>query len=191
MAEEEEKVVPKEKSSGNLMMIVVVALVGLSMVISVVSLLQVMSINSAIATLGQGSEEDGEGMSSDQISVNDIEIFNFSENFIFIYDDPEDPEVTHNIVVEISVGIFNPVEPTKEQKDIAEMALAATTTLASKEKIIRDGLESMMKTKTYADFQSPEALDMVKADILKYLQDRLVNETIIDVYFNNMLTSSR
>ncbi len=191
MADEEVKVEPKEKNSGNMMMIIVVALVVVSMAISAVSLITVMNINKSIANLGETATEDGEAMDSSQLSVMDIETFDFSENFIFIFDDAEDPDLTHNIVVEISVGVYNPVEPTKEQKEIPEMAASALTTLATKETIIRSGLESMMKSKSFEDFQTVESIDMVKADILKYLQERLVNETIIDVYFNNMLTSSR
>ena len=181
---DEEKVV--EKSSGGglgaLLPMITLGLVIVAIGISAVSLISVMGVNSSIQEL-IANEEKVELLPG-EIPVTEIETFGFAENFIFSYEDKEDSDLTHTVVVDISIGMHN-------TEDTAEEVTEIKGQLTSKELIIRDGLESMMKSKSFDDFQTEESLGLLKADILAYLQGRLGTGVIIDIYFNNMLTTSR
>ena len=118
-----------------------------------------------------------------EISVLEIETFDFTNQFILTYTDTVDSEVTHNVVVNISLGLHNTDDTAKEVATI-------TTTLTSKETIIRSGLEDLLKSKTFDDW-SVENQEALRTEILTHLQERLATSVLIDVYFSNYLTSSR
>ncbi len=174
MADEEEKVVPQKASNGNLILIIGVALIVISLALSAVSLITIMGISKQLTA----PEEDEMVMDSGEISLLEINTFKFSESFIFIF---ESETMTNNVVVDISIGVHN----------TAEDAEAVSGLLTGSESIIRDGVERLVKQKSFSDFETAESMDAVKAEILTYLQERLVTESIIDVYFNNLLTTSK
>jgi len=178
MAEDEEKVVAKTKDSSKIIMIVGVALVVISMVISILSFLTITSLKKSLVVSEEEAvvEEGGEVVTP----LSEIDIFSFGKDFIFIFEDKEE-KVSNNVVVSINIGYIN------TEKESEELA----ATLSSKESIIRDGLESLVKTKSFDDFKTKESLDSLKEEMKAYLQKILGSELIVDVYFNNLLTTSR
>lgn len=175
--DEEEKVVPKKKDSNKIIILIGVALIVISLVISLVSLLSIMGLKKSMV---DPEEEQIEEDETSVVSLLDIDIFDFSKNFIFIFEDT-DKDIVNNVVVDISVGYLN------TEKESAVLA----DTLSSKEAIIRDGIESLVKEKDFSDFKTRESMDNLKSEIKDYLQEILVTELILDVYFNNLLTTSR
>lgn len=176
--DDEEKVVPKQQDNGKLIMIIGVALIVISLALSAVSLITIMSMNSKLAAPEEALEE--ELAETGEISVMEIETFAFTESFIFIFNDEEAGKV-NNVVVDISVGVHN----TADDYDLV------MENLSSKESILLDGLEDLVKVKTYSDFKTPDSMEVVKNEILLYLQKKLETEAIIDVYFNGLLTTTK
>lgn len=175
MADNEEKVVPKSSGNSNLIIIIGVALIVISLALSAVSLMTIMSINSKLEATAEAEEE---ALDPGVISVLEIDTFSFTEDFIFIFENEDGS--SNNVVVNISVGIHN----------VADDAETVAATLAGKETILRDGVEGLVMRKTYQDFKSPEGISALKAEILSYLKAQLGTETLIEIYFNNLLTTS-
>ncbi|VDN46313.1 Flagellar protein FliL [Petrocella atlantisensis] len=174
-----EKVAKKPQDKSKIVMMIGVVLIIVSLIFSMISLITIMGISKALRGEEEAAELEENG--PPQISVNDIEPFIFSEKFIFIYNDTGNTDKVHNVVVEIGVGIL------ATEKDAAKVLETMTT----RETILRDGIETLMKSKSYEDFASAESTDALKNEILLYLQSRLESESIVDVYFNNLLTSSK
>ncbi|PKM68090.1 MAG: hypothetical protein CVU95_05435 [Firmicutes bacterium HGW-Firmicutes-2] len=173
-----EKVAKKPQDKSKIVMMIGVVLIIVSLIFSMISLITIMGISKALR--GEEAAAELEENGPPQISVNDIEPFTFSEKFIFIYNDQNSSRV-HNVVVEIGVGIL------KTNRDAGKVLETMTT----RETILRDGIETLMKSKTYEDFASADSTSALKNEILAYLQTRLESESIVDVYFNNLLTSSK
>lgn len=174
MADNEEKVVPKSGGNGNLILIIGVALIVISLALSAVSLITIMGIS---AKLNAPEEVDPENMDPSMISVLEIDTFAFTEGFTLIYEDADGKSA--NVVFDMGIGIHNVAEDVEDVK----------TTLADKQTIIRDGVETLLSNKQYTDFKSEEGKAAVKAEILAYLKTTLGTESIIDVYFNNLITT--
>jgi len=174
-----EKVAKKPQDKSKMVMMIGVVLIIVSLIFSMISLITIMGISKALRGEEEAAELEENG--PPQISVNDIQPFTFTEKFIFIYKDTGDSGKTHNVVVEIGAGIL------ATEKDAAKVLESMTT----RETILRDGIETLMKSKSYEDFVSAESTDAIKKEILLYLQSRLESETIVDIYFNNLLTSSK
>lgn len=176
--DEEVKAPPKEKDSGKLLMIVAIALIAVSMALSAVSLLTVMNISKSLVKQEEALAEE-EGPVS--IPVTEINTFNFTDKFILQFKDVEDEKTTHNVVVEVSIGLLNTA------KDYGDVELLLT----EKEKIIRSGLEGQLTRLTYENFRTPDALEETTTLLTTYLQGIVNTETVIDVYFNNLLVSTK
>lgn len=183
MAEEEEVVVEKKSGggAGGLIPLITLVLVVVSVGLAAFSLVTVMGLKKNLMTTEE--EELVEDVEPGQISVLEIETFAFTENFVFRYKGIEDPEVTDTVVVDMSVGVHS-------NEDTAEEAAELMALMSSKEAIIRSGLETLMTTVAFEDFKSEEGQTVIKGDILTYLQERLVTDLIIDVYFTNTITQS-
>lgn len=184
MADEDNVVEEGKKSGGGLggiIPLITLVLVVVSIGISTFAMIQTMGAVKAIQDAQTEAEKPE--LTPGEISVMEIDIFTFTDDFIFIYEDPEN-DLTHNVVVSIGVGLHN-------TKETAEEVATVTATLTSKETIIRDGLGTLMKTKSFDDFKTSESQEALKQDILTYLQERLVTTVIVDVYFNDILTTSR
>lgn len=178
MADEEEKVVAEKKGgSNNLILIVGVALIVISLALSAVSLITIMQINSKINT-PEGEEE--AGVDTALIPLTEITSFDFADEFIFIFNDVEN-DLTHNIVVSITIGMHNKAD------DFTDVQ----TTLTNSEKILRSGIEGMINGKTHEVFATPQSMELLEEEIRAYLNERLLTETVIDVYFHNKLTSTK
>lgn len=176
-ADEEEKVVPEKKGgSNNLIMIIGVALIVISLALSAVSLLTIMNINNKL----EAPEETVAEGEAAVVPLNEITTFGFTDDFIFIFEDVEN-DVTNNVVVGISVGLHNTAE------DFADVQ----TTISGSESILRSGIGAIMARKSYDDFKSSEGMDGLTSEIKGYLQEILVTETVVDVYFHDMLTSTK
>ena len=181
MADEEEGVVEKKSGGGGgLIPLITLVLVVVSVGVSAFSLVTVMGLKKSLMVAEEEMQPDIE---AGQVSVLEIETFAFTENFVFRYKGLEDPEVTDTVVVDISVGVHS-------NEDTADDALELMALMSSKEAIIRSGLETLMTTVAFEDFKSEEGQALIKADILTYLQERLVTDLIIDVYFTNTITQS-
>ena len=181
--DEEEVVVEKSKGGGGgLIPLITLVLVVVSIGVSAFSLITVMGMNSAMKEATMEAEKPE--MIPGEVSVLEIETYAFTDQFIFTYRDAVDTDVNHNVVVNINIGLHN-------TEDTADEVATVTTTLTSKETIIRAGLESMLKAKTFDDWDIAENQEALRGEILTYLQERLATTVIIDVYFNNYLTSSR
>ena len=178
---DEEKVVVQKNSGGGIIPLITLVMVVVSIIVSAISLIQVMSVSNAMKEMATETTK-SEGMEG-VFEVGELDTWNFTEQFIFQYKNMEDPGVTDTVVVDISLGILNNKETTKD-------AAALKTTLTSKENIIRSGVESMMTKEQFADFQTTEGLQKIKGDLLQYLQERLVSDLIVDVYFTGKLTTS-
>ncbi len=119
-----------------------------------------------------------------EIPITEIELLKFSEKFVLIYPDKEAEGIDHNIVLNISVGIHNTKETAKEVEELK-------VTFATKESIMRDSVETLLKTKYVDDFSEVEKIEQLKHEILEKLAGKLESDTLIDVYFNNLIVSSR
>lgn len=173
-----EEVKAPKGDSGKLLLLVALVMIVVSIAISAISLVSIMGLKSQMA---MQAEEAAKPDDMGEIPVGEIDTFAFTENFIFIFTDKDDPSVTHNVVVDISVGIHN------TEDDFADVL----ADLSSKEVILRDGLGALVLDWTFDDFTTNEGIEGVKADILTYIQGRLGSSSIVDVYFSNMLTSTR
>lgn len=182
MAEEDEIIVAKSTGGkGGLIPIISLALIVVTLGLSAISLVTVMGLKNGMAAAeGDAASEE---MMTGEISVTDIDTFAFTDNFIFRYQGIDNPKVTNTVVVDVSIGILT-------TEDTEEDATILKALLASKESIVRDGLETLLTTRKFAEFQTKEGQELIKSEILLYLQEKLVTELIIDVYFNNLITQS-
>lgn len=178
---DEEVVVEKKSGGGGLIPLITLVLVVVSVGISAFSLVTVMGLSNSMTMMAEG--ESKPELEPGTVSVLEIETFAFSENFVFRYKGVDDPDVTDTVVVDISVGVLS-------NEDTAEDAASLMTLMSSKEDIIRSGLETLMTSESFEDFKTEEGQTLIKEDILNYLQERLVTDLIIDVYFTNTITQS-
>ncbi len=171
----------KAKKSLPLMSIVTVVLVVVTLGISVFSLLTVKKVATTLDLMYKGVEVEKTEMG--EVPLDEIEIIKFKNKFILSYPDPEDGSM-YNIVVEISYGVRN-------NDDYADEYSKIKTTFENKEDIVRDGMESLLKGKSYTDFGDNEKIVALKEELKEYLNLRFGSTAVVDVYFNNMLSSHR
>lgn len=181
MADEENVVAEKSSGGGGLIPLITLVLVVISIGVSAFSLITVMGVSSSMKEAAMEAEKPE--MVAGQVNVLEIETFDFTNQFILTYTDVVQPDMTHNVVVNISLGLHN-------TEDTADEVATVTSTLTTKETIIRSGLEELLKAKTFDDW-NVENQEALRSEILTYLQGRLSTNVIIDVYFSNYLTSSR
>lgn len=176
--ESEDKVVPEKKSGNtNLIMIIGVVLIVISLALSVVSLLTIMGINQKIEN-PEGVDE--AEVDTSIIPLSEITTFEFEDQFILSYDDL-DTDGTNTVLFDLSVGMHN------TEKDFADIQ----TTISSSENILRSDVGAKLKRNKYEDFKSAEGMDMLREELKLYFQERLESETVIDVYFSDMLYSEK
>lgn len=181
MADEDNVVVEKSSGGGGLIPLITLVLVVVSIGVSAFSLITVMGVSSSMKEAAMEAEKPE--MVPGEVNVLEIDTFDFTNQFILTYTDVQQADLNHNVVVNISLGLHN-------TEDTAEEVATVTTTLTSKETIIRSGLEDLLKAKTFEDW-NVENQESLRSEILTYLQGRLSTNVIIEVYFSNYLTSSR
>ncbi len=179
VAKEQEK--KKDKKNLPLLSIITIGVAAITLVVSVFSLMTVMKVSAAVQTIVSGKEE--EVQSADEVPLSEIEIMKFKDKFILSYPDEQDDSI-HNVVVEISFGVRN-------NDDTADDFNTIKTTFEQKEDIVRDGMEALLNSKSYKAFEGSENISAVKADLIEYLSGIFRSKAVVDIYFNNMLTSHR
>ncbi len=171
----------KDKKPLPLLSIVTVVLVVVTLGISVFSLLTVKNVATTLDLMYRGVEVEEKEMG--EVPLDEIEIIKFKDKFILSYPDPEDGSM-YNIVVEVSFGVRN-------NDDYADEYAKIKAAFENKEDIVRDGMESKFKEKSYTDFGDNEKILALKEELKEYLNLRLGSTAVVDVYFNNMLSSHR
>ncbi len=168
----------KEKKSLPLMSIVTIALLVITMVISIFSLLKVMSATSDIQNFVKESskpEEIGE------IPLEELETIDFKDKFILVYN--EDDGSTHNVVLNISIGVQN-------NDDTADDVAKIKEYFTTKEKIIRTGVEKLLRSESYTIFD-PENQEALEEKLVEHFRGRFGSNAVVEVYCNGILTSDK
>lgn len=163
-----------------LLVIIVAVLVVVSIGLSAISLITIMSLRNQMVVTTEELVEPGEGV-IEQLPLSQIDIFNFSDNFIFTFTIEGEAKRVDNVVCSIAVGLDN------KSKKFDDILVQFT----DKEKIIRAELEKVIKAKTASDFTDPVKLSELETEVIVFLRTMLDTEVVVDVYFTNVLTSSK
>ncbi len=177
-AAENKEVEKKEKKGLPLMSILTIVLVVLTLFISVFSLLKVMSATTAIENFVKESEQPEE---IGEIPLEELETIDFKDKFILVYN--EEDGSTHNVVLNISIGVQN-------NDDTSEDVTKIRNYFDTKEKIIRTGVEKLLRNESYTIF-NPENQEVLEEKLVEHFRGRFGSNAVVDVYCNGILTSDK
>lgn len=161
---------------GKILPIINVALAAIAMIVSIIVLLQVMGLKTAMLE----PEEEVE-LNPDEIPISQLEEFNMEDNFILTFDSIDDPDKTVNVVLKLGFAL------NKESEGLAD----AKTALTSQGKIIRDKITNLMVSKNASYFTDQVKLEELKAEILALVQTLIGNDAIIEVYFADKIVAEK
>lgn len=160
---------------GKILPIINVALAAIAMIVSVIVLLQVMGLKTAIL------EPEEEEVNPKDIPISQLEEFNMEDSFILSFDSIENPGKQMNIVLKLGFAL------NKEDENIAE----AKNTLTSQGKIIRDKISNLMSSKNASYFTDPVKQAELKAELLALVKNLIGNDAIIEVYFADKIIAEK
>ena len=160
---------------GKILPIINVALAAIAMIVSIIVLLQVMGLKTAIL------EPEEDELNPKDIPISQLEEFNMEDSFILSFDSIENPDKKLNIVLKLGFAL------NKEDENIAE----AKTILTSQGKIIRDKISNLMNSKNASYFTDTVKQDELKAELLALVKTLVGNDAIVEVYFADKIIAEK
>ncbi|MBN2220610.1 MAG: flagellar basal body-associated FliL family protein [Vallitaleaceae bacterium] len=160
---------------GKILPIINVALAAIAMIVSIIVLLQVMGLKTAIL------EPEEDELNPKDIPISQLEEFNMEDSFILSFDSIENPDKKINIVLKLGFAL------NKEDENIAD----AKTTLTSQGKIIRDKISNLMNSKNASYFTDTVKQDELKAELLALVKTLVGNDAIVEVYFADKIIAEK
>lgn len=151
-----------------------VAFAALALIVSIVVLLQVMGIKSAIA-----NPEDAQAQNVDPsaIPLSQLEEFQLEDQFMLTYPKEEDPSESTTVL--FSLGFAINIED--------ENAQAARDALTGQGKIIQDNLNTWLLTKDASYFRNADLQAELKTEIVERVNTLVGNQAIVNVFFKGMI----
>lgn len=166
-------------NKGKLMFIIGAVLIALSILLSTVSVVMVSNALKKIAA----SENPEEEQPVRDIPLSQITQYDLTESIIVSLNYEEGSNRRLNVVLDIGFGFDS-----KNKQSSKDIAL-----LTEKEAIIRDRILKLLQTKSANDFMPNNimAIKKIQEEILILVSGELDSESIVEVYFSNVLRSER
>jgi flagellar basal body-associated protein FliL len=167
-------------NKSKLILIIGSVLIVISIVLSTVSVIMVSSALKKISSTEQNANTNKE---PDEIPITQITTYQMTKNITLTLMPDESTNKRLNVVLEISVGFDS------KNKDASKKIAVLT----EKEDIIRDSILKLLQTKTPKDFDpsNTESTEKIQQEILTSLSKQLDTDSIVKVYFSNILRSYR
>lgn len=160
-----------------LLPIINLALSAIAMIVSVVVLLQVMSLPTKIIE----AEAEPVEVISEEIPISQLTVFEMSDSEILTIKGLEGDESKYQVLFTLGFSIDS------ENEDAA----TATTILTNQGTIVRDKLKTILVGRDITYYNDPEKHMELKAELLTKVHELLQNTAVVDVYLVGMMISEK
>ncbi len=166
----------KKAKKGGLPILSLIAIL-LSVGTLFIAVLTFTKVNNIVAVLDEMNDDSPDPKELGLIPLDQIETFSFKEKFILTVKDANGEN--HNVLFEMSFGAL-------KNDDTAEDITKITADFENKQRIVRDGTESLLLKKKFEDY-SEENIQGIKDEVIQYLRERFGTNAIVEVYLNGIM----
>lgn len=153
-----------------LLPIINLALSAIAMIVSIVVLLTVMQVKTALTVPEEEVEVD-----PDAIPLVELEEFNVDDSFLIEVPDAEDPTIKYNAVFSIGFALHTTDEGYTDAKAMLE----------SQGTLILSRVSTIFKSKDTSYFQDPSKMRELTDEVTARMHELLGNEAVTETYFQS------
>lgn len=155
------------------------ALPGIALVVSIVTLITVMGVSKNVNSLVVPAEETAATAEDGTIPLSQTTNVDLEEAIIATLHSPNDANAILNVKITIGFRI------NKEAEDFEEVQTLMTENIG----VIRDRLTTILKNKTIEEMEATDSDIALKQEMLEAIKKELDTEAIVEVYFKDYLTA--